>query len=79
MRKFFKVDMRVRVIGHEEFYTDEIDGKICKVVKLYDDCAVVQEECPAKYNWWVKYEDLIPVDKDGHELNIDWLEIDDEV
>lgn len=79
MRKFFKVGMRVKVIGNREYFTDGIDGEICKVIRLRDDYAVVQENCPAKYHWWVKYEDLIPVDKDGNEIPIDWLEVGDEV
>ena len=79
MCKFLKVGMRVKVIGNKEYYTDGIDGEICKVIKLHDEYAVVQEDCPAKYQWWVKYEDHIPVDRYGNELDIDWLEIDDDV
>lgn len=73
----WKVGQRVKVIGDSRNYTESIDGQICTIVKLYDEYAVVQEDHPAKYQWYVYYDNLIPVNKDDLEIDYDWLELGD--
>lgn len=73
----WKVGQKVKVVGNKTIFTDDIDGEICEIIKLRDDYAVVQENCPAKYQWYVPYEDLIPINSAGEEVDYDWMELGD--
>lgn len=57
----FTVGQKVKVIGNSSICTESIDGLICTIVDLRENYAVVQEDCPAKYNWWVYYSDIVPI------------------
>lgn len=58
----FTIGQRVRIIGNSEICTESVDGEICTIIDLNEKYSVVQEDCPAKYNWWVYYSDMEAVE-----------------
>lgn len=75
----WKVGQRVKIVGRADNYTMEADGTICTIKRLHpeSETCVVEEECPAKYKWWVYFDQCIPVNKVDEEIDYDWLELGD--
>lgn len=74
----WKVGQRVKIVGRYDNCTEAADGSICTIKRLInDESCMVEEDCPSKYHWWVYFDQCIPVNKSGEEIDYDWLELGD--